>query len=347
MTHISIKKRIRRLIGPSLQRVGYSIGVMGLMARLRQINGAIILMYHSVADDSLSKWIDPDNHVAAEVFAQQMEFLSKNRKVVSLSDLIATLKEGRTPVDGTVVITFDDGYLDNLSVAAPILDRYGLPALLFLPSAYIDRGENQWIDQAYTAFKFRTNSILMLGSNPVRQYDLDNSVQNRAGYKAVWGELLSASAEERKEILADLYRQLQPAGRSPQLSMSWDDVRTLLKKYKGFQIGGHTAEHTDLTSVSDEKAKEELAICSKRIEDELNIHTRFFSYCYCRSSKGVRNLVAEAGFEAACGGGELDPAIKAPADLYQLPRVEVPDSMRRFDILTTSKNAGMWWWLGR
>ena len=43
-------------------------------------------------------------------------------------------------------ITFDDGYRDNLTVAAPILEKYRLPATLFLATGYVERGETQWSD---------------------------------------------------------------------------------------------------------------------------------------------------------------------------------------------------------
>jgi len=340
-------KRIRNLFGSSLQMAAYSTGLMSLAACMRQRNGAIILMYHSIADSMQSKWVDPENHVEPEIFEQQMKFLSQNRKVVSFSELIATLQKGCTPPDGTVVITFDDGYLDNLSIAAPILEHYKMPALLFLPSAYIDRSETQWIDQAYTAFMFRSNRLLRVGSNPTFCFDLDNKLQSRSGYKAVCRGLLSAGVEERQSLLADLYDQLAPTERPPRLTMTWDDVRTLLSEYKLFHIGAHTAEHTDLTSVSEKNAKEELAICMNRIKAEVNIYPHYFSFCYNRSSESLRHLVAEAGFEAACGGRGLDPVIKLPSNLFDLPRIAAPASMRFFDILTNSVNTGIWRRLGR
>jgi peptidoglycan/xylan/chitin deacetylase (PgdA/CDA1 family) len=343
----NIKHKIRRVFGRTLQILGYTSGLMRLTARFQSVEGAIILMYHSVADDQLRKFIDPANHVPADIFTRQMEFLSQQRKVVSLGELLVILQQGKSPPAELVVITFDDGYLDNLTIAAPILDRYELPATLFLPTSYIDRGETQWVDQAYTAFKFRSKPIFAMGTERATLFDLDDPGQNWAGYKTVCGELLKAGAQERQILLTELYDQLQPTAQPPRLTMTWDEVRTLLSRHRCFQIGGHTREHTDLTSVSEDKAKTELTTCARRIQDELGVRPRHFSFCYGRTSEFLRRLTTEAGFEAACGGGGLDPVIKAHADVFRLPRVAAPATMRRFDLLTSSANTGIWRRLGR
>ena len=216
---------------------------MRLSAGVAPINGAIILMYHSIADGQHLQFVDPANHVPPEVFARQMEFLSLRRNVVEMSELVAMLSRGETPPAGTIVLTFDDGYLDNLTVAAPILKRYQLPATLFLPTGYIDRGENQWIDQAYTAFVHRTEDDFVWGPHCDRAFSLHYAKQREAAYRLVTAELLESNADERKALLDKLQQQLKPSLNTPRLTMNWDDVLSLLRRYDGFRIGGHTMEH--------------------------------------------------------------------------------------------------------
>ncbi|PLX48492.1 MAG: hypothetical protein C0613_10750 [Desulfobulbaceae bacterium] len=344
---ITIKQSVRRLLGPTLQLVGYKTGLMRLAAGRGQIQGALILMYHSVGDAQNAKWLDPANHVPAAIFSRQMEFLARERKVVALDELVSTLQKGITPAAGTVVITFDDGYLDNLTVAAPILQRYKLPATLFLPIGYIDRAETQWVDQAYSAFKFRSNSRLVWGAGVATTFNLDDRAEHQAGYLAVCEQLLQAGARKRRELLDELFGQLHPTSLPPRLTMNWHEVKSLLRSYPCFEIGGHTLEHTDLSNVSGEEAQKELITCAQRLEEELGVQPHPFSFCYGRTSDSLRRMAATAGFEAACGGEGLDPVIKAPADLFRLPRVAGPASMRRFDLLTSSANTGIWRRLGR
>lgn len=90
-------------------------------------NRAVILMYHAIADRP-----DYAASVKPEEFARQMAYLAERRyDVISLGELVRRMSASE-PLGGTVVITFDDGYLDNLTVAYPILKRYGFPATIFV-----------------------------------------------------------------------------------------------------------------------------------------------------------------------------------------------------------------------
>ncbi len=327
--------------------MGQATGMMQLMANVRQIKGAVILMYHSIADNSQTQWIDPSNHVPTKVFKKQIAFLVSQRKVVALDDLVTTLQQGKTPKDGTVVITFDDGYLDNLTIAAPILDNYGLSASIFLPVNYIDRGETQWIDQVYCAFKSRTKSKLIWGQNAVTSFNLDEASQYNNAYHKVCLSMLSATAIQRRAWLKTLQDKLQPSIQPPRLTMTWDEIRTLSTKHQCFQIGSHTLEHTDMTNISLKKARHELTYSTQRIKDIIGTQPHHFSFPYGRSSKDLRQLVAETGFKSAFCGGNTDPIVTSINDLYALPRIKAPSSMGHFDMLTNCANTGIWRKLGQ
>ena len=104
----------------------------GLLQSLRP--GIRILMYHRVAPvtgfDQLT--------VTPEVFAMQMRHLAESTRVLSLSQAIAELSSGASLKDA-VVVTFDDGYLDNLTCALPILEKYQIPACIFITTNFADQ----------------------------------------------------------------------------------------------------------------------------------------------------------------------------------------------------------------
>ncbi|ADH86458.1 polysaccharide deacetylase [Desulfurivibrio alkaliphilus AHT 2] len=343
----SAKQRLRRTIGPYIQAMGYATGLMNLDARLRGVNGAIVLMYHSVADHTLSRWIDPRNHVSADIFAQQVSFLARHKRVIALDELVVAIGRGQAVQEGTVVITFDDGYLDNLTVAAPILHRYQMPATLFLPSSYIDRGETQWVDQAYTAFQRRSERWLRWETGVEARWDLGDPEQRRAAYWCVCRYLLQAGAERRRMLLNLLYERLQPTAKPPRLTLTWDEVRRLLSDYPRFSLGGHTTEHLDLTAVPGGEAKKELTQCAQRIKEETGVQPRHFSFCYGRTSEPLRCLLVEAGVEAAFGACGHEPVVNAASDPLNLPRVEAPAAMDHFALATSIANRGLWRRLGR
>lgn len=330
-----------------MQNLAYRAGVIDFTARLLRTDGAIILMYHSVANQKQAAHIDPRNHVPPDIFEAQINYLLQNRTVVSLPDLLCCMQQGNPLNRKAVVITFDDGYLDNLTIAAPILERHGLPATLFLPTGYIDRGETQWVDQVYTAFKFRGRNTLIWGAGPVNEYHLDITDQYSTGYMAVCSSLLIASPSRRRMLLTNLYRQLHPSTTPPRLTMTWEDVRNLVTHYNCFEIGAHSCEHTAMPTLDCQNAQQELQACTRRIEEKLGNRPRYFSSPYGRSTQEVRQLVAKAGFEASFGGTTTGPIINKSTDPYALPRVEAPCTMANFDLVTCSANTAFWRRLGR
>lgn len=342
MSISSLKKKVRKRIGPYFQTLAYRTGAMKIMARMRHIKGAVALMYHSVADESHARWIDPRDHVPSDIFEQQIAFLSKRKNVISLSELTSMLLKNKTPNNGTIVITFDDGYLDNLTVAAPVLDRYGLTATLFLPTGVIDRAETQWVDVIYSVFKFRRKNELTWYQDIEVKFDLEDRKQESHCYRVVCNSLLSASAEKRKKYLNTLIDQLRPSELPPRLTMTWDDVNTLLTDYQCFQIGGHTIEHTDMTGIVEHDARQELRGCIQRIEEVTGMQPQNFSFPYGRTNDRLRKIAAEVGFKSAFGGDGADPVITKKTDIYALPRVEAPASMKHLDLLIDTANTGIW-----
>jgi peptidoglycan/xylan/chitin deacetylase (PgdA/CDA1 family) len=95
--------------------------------------GAIILAYHAIAREGepTSRFV-----VSEERFHSQMEWLKRaGYHVIALDELVRCMREYRLPPAKSVVLTFDDGYRDNLELAVPVVERFGYPWTLFLPSS--------------------------------------------------------------------------------------------------------------------------------------------------------------------------------------------------------------------
>lgn len=97
-----------------------------------------ILMYHSVSDTPTYPWtVSPEN------FQRQMEILAQSDlEVIGLDRVIKFLNEGK-PVSRKVVITFDDGYIDNLTIAAPIMAQHGFTATVFTSTGFVGE-QSSW-----------------------------------------------------------------------------------------------------------------------------------------------------------------------------------------------------------
>ena len=136
-----IKRALRTAIVHSL----YALGLLQLGVRVALRRRAVVLMYHRVLNDQerARSWSHPAIIVSRDTFERQMQVLSRRLRVLSAAEFHACLEAGRFETNSCLV-TFDDGWIDTYTEAWPVLRRYGFPALVFLPSAYIGTSEVFW-----------------------------------------------------------------------------------------------------------------------------------------------------------------------------------------------------------
>ena len=134
---IPISKRIKAVLGSAS-------GMAGIYARDFRAK-MIIVAFHRVNDE-----LPEDGLTCGSVkFEAFCRFFSERFRIVSLSEQVAGC-DARQDMGGTLSITFDDGYLDNHEVAAPILRRLGLPATFFVTTGFIGSGITAPWDSALT-----------------------------------------------------------------------------------------------------------------------------------------------------------------------------------------------------
>ena len=99
--------------------------------------GAVILQYHHVSDSTPAS-----TSISPKQFEVHLQYLKDNNfKVVVLSELIEGIKNQQTLPDKSVAITFDDAYIDVLTQAKPILDKFSFPYTIFVNPGIINRNE--------------------------------------------------------------------------------------------------------------------------------------------------------------------------------------------------------------
>ena len=209
-----------------------------------------------------------------------MEFLSTHRRVVPLTQVVEEIAIGASPVAGTVCITFDDGYLDNLTIAAPILEKYGLPATLYLATGYVERSETQWADILHWLFGHRTSDRLSIPLAGLPQVNLASPAGRAAALRLLHSHLLESDHDGRTRVLGEAERQLAPAGKPPRLTLNWDEVRELRRRYPLFEIGGHTRDHIDLRKHTGKTAHSQIIGCANDLRRELGAEPGHFSFPY-------------------------------------------------------------------
>jgi peptidoglycan/xylan/chitin deacetylase (PgdA/CDA1 family) len=251
-----------------------------------------ILTYHRVNDDA----DDFLPAVPASVFERHMAYVASAYRVMPLTEMVERAQRGSLPRN-RLAITFDDGYRDNLTHAAPILHRYGLPATIFLATGLIGTGVTSWFDRLSVALKLTKvetvqapwGETLILRDRVARLAALDRAL----GHLKVFGDDELQRALDRLLEALDVPHAMTPKN----LMLDWTDVRAL--RGRGFDIGGHTVSHVILSRVSDERAWAEIRGSSEAIEGNLGSKPKAFAYPNGRPEDYTRStidLVRRAGF---------------------------------------------------
>ena len=289
---------IRTSVIRGMARAAYHGGLMRPIVRgatlLHAQPKVPILTFHRVNDDN-----DPFlPALPTAVFAERMAHIAQYYQVHTVEDLAGRLLEGRLPRNA-LAITFDDGFRDNLTHAAPILKRLGLPATVFLVTGHIDTPHPLWADRLALGFKSATVRQVELSDG--RVLALGTVSERLAALKETFAHLRRVADEHRVGAVEALLTTLRPSPERPKrLMLSWDEVDAL--RGLGFSIGAHTVSHPILSRVTPEKAREEIFGSKLAIEKFTGETVRGFAYPNGRRddyNETAIQLVREAGFTCA------------------------------------------------
>lgn len=328
---MSAKSRLKRAGQDAFSSVVRGLKLDRNWVARREVNGAIILMYHAVIDEENRGWICPEGSIEKRVFERQIRFIAKRRKAISMSDLTAMLQAGRTPPAKTVVVTFDDGYLDTLRVAGPILRRYGVPATVFAVSDWVGHASAPWVDRLYTSVVRRRRNTLRFGREAFHL--TGNRAAGRA-FRTIAARFVSTRSERRDELLADVVDQLRPDEEPPRLLMNWGELASWQALGPGYEVGAHTRSHANLTLLDADEIADEVTTCAEALEDRLGVTAPHFAYPYGRSSEIAERIVRQAGCQSAIA---TDPVSRAEAEVgpFGLSRVDAACGFSRMAFVTS------------
>jgi peptidoglycan/xylan/chitin deacetylase (PgdA/CDA1 family) len=296
-----------------------------------------VLAYHRVTESGTDGPGGLRANVSAtpQAFDEQLAWCAAHFDPIGIGDLIAWLRGAASLPPRPLLITFDDGYRDNLDQAWPALRRHGMPALLFVATDCIDGVRPFDWDVIAWCLQESELTEAELPELGVRRWGGRESRERVAGeWLAVLKSLPDAS---RKEIVSAapslLDLTLKPADLAP-LYLSADELRRLAEE--GFDIGAHTRSHPILTRSTPEEAADEIA-GSRRILEGL-LGGPVLSFAYPNGLAGdfdpaVVGLVADAGFEAAFtllpGPTTARAARRSPLTIRRI-MVDRRDSLSRF-----------------
>lgn len=273
-----------------------------------------ILIYHRVRPK-------PDILCPAEVdaarFSAHMRALAHTFRVLPLEEAVRRLQNGTLPARAAC-ITFDDGYLDNVEVALPILLALSLPATFFIASGFLD-GIPMWNDVIIESLRQAVGPVLDLTALGLGAFGIATTTARRETLRAVIDHA-KYLPDAQRQVFTQRVRELCGAPQFPALMMSARDVRRLYDA--GMGIGAHTRSHPILTRLSAQDARDEIDQGRADLETIIGGRVNLFAYPNGKpgidySAEHVR-MIEQAGFLAALSTAWGSATSRS--DRFQLPR---------------------------
>ena len=272
----------------------------GLIGRFHR-GQLTILMYHGIVDRPL---IIPDScMVHVDAFRSQMRHLSRNFKVVSLTDAVRLIHENSIK-EPTVVITFDDGYQNNFDLALPILEEESLPATIFLATLFVDSDTTIWTGLLQNAF---SKSDLPNFEWREKTFQLATPEQRLASLKTVKSMLKD---NPQDSLFDEVHSIVEMLGNGRSIALDDDspyrmlDSKSLSQLVKSdlIDICAHTHSHYVLSRIPASTQKQEILQSLDIIEQHSGERCTTFAYPNGTKADYDRHcleILREAGIDAA------------------------------------------------
>ncbi len=283
-----------------------------------------ILMYHRVASLEADPW---SLAVSPAAFDEQLTALKTSRTVLSMTTFVERLSQGDLPADA-VAITFDDGYVDNLTEACPALERHGLPATMFVTTGTIGSGREFWWDTLTRLILERDGPIdtaFSIGGEPVSLVLPPRSrpSPDRAAYTKIWSLMRAANPDEREIALQHLAGAVRaPPARDGDLPMDAEQLAVLAANEQ-VEVGAHSVSHPRLSALTPEDQRREIEQSRDACVAMIGRAVSGFAYPFGEVGADTAALARQAGFTYACT--TRSACVRADDDLFDLPRVAAAD----------------------
>ena len=309
-----------------LYNVSTALGLDRLFAFINR-GRPIVLAFHGVtAKEPGSLYNYEGSHLYRPIFAGLMEHLASRYNVVSVEQLVDWL-EGRAELPGrAVVLTFDDGYRNVITEAAPVLSGFGVPATVFVTADFVVKGNMLWPDRLLGALAVTgEKSVTVEPGTSAARYAIDGDGQKIRTLTKILAVCKSLPDKRRRDLVEHIVEQLGVNDDSIKdaiedfAPLSERDLKDL-EKY-GISVGSHTRSHPILANFPAGKMKDELAGSRQIIERITN--KPCVSFAYPNGGPGdfndeTRAAVMEAGYR--CAVTTIKKRMTRDQDRFEIPR---------------------------
>ena len=291
-------------------------------------NSVAIFLFHGV----IRKQKDPvrnytGKHIGADLFAECMNALLKKGNPLSMEDIRLMSEENLPFPSNSFAVTFDDGFENNISVAAPILHDLNIPSTIYVTSKFVDENGMSWIDRIeYAVQDTELKTIAAEWINT--DFKIDDAEQKISFLRNIRQYVKNTPECDPNQFADALCVRLGKSGKLAtedqlDLKMTWDQVRDA-NASDLITIGGHSHSHPILSFLSQEQLKAELDISLNMLLERANVAPTHYSYpeglSHCFSENVIKELKNRG---VKCCPTAIDGINRVGVDPFHLKRIMV------------------------
>jgi len=287
----------------------------------------IVLAFHGVTSDTSRSIHNHDGkHLHLPIFERLMRYMRRHYQPVSLAEIADWIERGEAVPERAFAVTFDDGYRNVLTHAAPVLDELGIPATVFVVTDFSFGGRMLWTDRLISALSLTQKpSVRIRSDGDSRELPLGADNDRVAADIAIREVAKALPDRSRIEMLDRIVEALEVD--ESRLATAWEDHRPLRTgdlpplREAGIDVGSHTCSHAIVARLSPERMGEELEESRRLIEEATGSPCDQFSYP--NGAVGDFNGQTHAAVRAAgyrCAVTTVKSRVSRNQDSYEIPR---------------------------
>ena len=305
-------------------------------------NNLYIAMYHYTRDLSHSRYPQIKG-LDTSLFRQQLEYMKNNFNFVTMEEVIEAAEDRYLLPNNALLLTFDDGYVDNYTYAMPLLEEFGaqgsffIPAKTFATHQLLDVNKIHYILASADIRELVTDTKKAMDYYRGKEFDFASTdelfeqyaVANRFDTKETIfvKRMLQTVLPERlrHKISSDLFEKyvgITEEQLAYELYMTEDQIRTM--KRHGMHIGLHGSDHYWLANLETDKMKKDIDMALEVMDEFIDRKRWVLNYPYGNYNDDVIEYISSKG---ACLGmtTEVKVAHIGQDDRFKLPRLDCND----------------------
>jgi peptidoglycan/xylan/chitin deacetylase (PgdA/CDA1 family) len=300
-------------------------------------------MYHGFTEKNIHTGIENygDKHINSKTFSDQIKYLKNHYNILSLNELVQHYKKRTNIPKNSVVITMDDGYRSNWTIAYPILRKFNVPATIFITTDFVDKAKHLWVDRLeYAIEKSLSDKIVLRIADNTFEYSLQDTQSKIEACKDIKQRLKVLEEDDKEKFLIKIEKIIgrefikvnAPSIYQP---LRWKEISKMSANGL-ILIGSHTCSHAILSRCTRVKLNDEIVLSKKVLEEKTGKKCDHF--CYPNGEKGdfdeiTKDCLRKAGFFSALTTitGMNDDS----SDVFELKRLYIRNGISHTEFIMT------------